>query len=89
MLFTNITTPYTKNFISRDSTGTPVGGKECVINDHLVKYPSFPALSVEWTNNVILREAKKTGMNNIYYIDKKTLNILGIFQKTDYIIYGD
>lgn len=89
MLFTNITTPYTKNFISKDSTGTPVGGKACVINDYLVKYPTFSALSAEWTDNSILREAKKVGINNIYYIDMKTLSILGIFQKKDYIIYGD
>jgi hypothetical protein len=85
MIYTNITTPYSTWYKTKDHKGTPVGTKECTIDDYTVRYYA----SVEWTVDVILQEAKQAGMKEIYYIDLKTLSILGVFQHNYYIVHGD
>jgi len=45
---------------------------------------------VEWSNDYISKEARKAGINNIYYIDKKTLSIFrDVFKREKLVIYGD
>lgn len=85
LLYTNITTPYTTDFRSKDSTGTPVGVKKCTIDDYTIRY----YVSFEWTDNEILPEARVADLKKIYYIDLETLSVLGVFQLKSYIIYGE
>ena len=86
LIYTNSVVPYSKEF-----KGTQVGTKRCVINNHQVKEPvtrfNFYA---EWTTSYILDEARKAGITDITYIDKRTLSILGgVYKRESLIIYGD
>lgn len=85
-LYSNTVSPYSTEF-----NNTSVGTKRCIINDYRVKEP-FTGLNMtaEWSNGFILKEAKKAGINNIYYIDVKTLSIFfETFKQETLIVYGD
>jgi hypothetical protein len=86
LIFTNTVVPYSKEF-----KGTQVGTKRCVINNYQVKEPVTGFnLYAEWSTSFILDEARKAGIKDIYYIDKKTLSILGgVYKRESLIIYGD
>ncbi|MGP8153647.1 MAG: hypothetical protein ACLQBQ_05820 [Smithella sp.] len=86
IIYMNTVVPYSQEFKE-----TPVGTKHCVINDYQLKEPFTRAnITAEWTSNYIVTEAKKAGIKDIYYIDKKTLSILsGIYKHQSLIIYGD
>jgi hypothetical protein len=78
--------PYSVKF-----NATQAGTKRCVINDHQVKEPvtGFSIYS-EWTTRYILDEARKAGIQEIYYMDIKTLSILnGVYKRESLFIYGD
>jgi hypothetical protein len=85
MIYTNTITPYSTWYKTRDHKGTPIGTKECTVDDYTVRYYA----TVDWTVDAILQEAKQAGMNEIDYIDLKTLNILGVFQHKYYIVHGE
>jgi hypothetical protein len=70
---------------------TPIGTKRCEINTHQVKEPfSGYSIYAEWTTSDILNEAKKAGINEIHYMDLRTLSILlGIYKRETLIVYGD
>jgi hypothetical protein len=85
-LVTNSTKPYTRNF-----DNTPVGSKQCVLNDFRLREPiSGHSISAEWTTDKILKVAEEAGMTNVYYADMHTLSLLlGIYKRKKLIIYGD
>ena len=85
-LYSNTVEPYSQEF-----DNTPVGSKRCVVNDYQLKEPvTGYNISAEWTGSYLLREAKKAGISNIYYIDKRTLSLLnGLYKRDSYIIYGN
>lgn len=70
---------------------TPAGTKRCVITSHQIKEPvTAGSIRVEWTSSFILSEARKAGIKDIYYMDKRTLSVLlGIYKRESLIIYGD
>lgn len=78
--------PYSTKF-----DNTPVGTKRCIINKYHVREPiSGYGISAAWTTEYIRKEAEKAGITNIYYMDKKELNILfGIYERESFYIYGD
>ncbi len=86
LLYTNQIEPYSGKF-----DRTPVGTKRCVITSHQIKEPVTGAsIYVEWTSSFILSEARKAGIKDIYYMDKKTLSVLlGIYKRESLIVYGD
>ena len=86
LIYTNTVVPFSKEF-----KATQVGTKRCVIINHQVKEPvTGYNLYAEWTTSYILDEARKAGIKDINYIDKKTLSILaGIYKRESLIIYGD
>ena len=84
LIYTNTVVPYSKQFKE-----TPVGSKCCVLEDHRVRLP-FTGFNAEWTMEYILKEARKAGINDIYYIDVKTESfVLGIYTRKSLYIYGD
>ena len=85
-IYSDTTVPYSKVFRE-----TPVGTKRCVLNDYQIKEPvSGLSLYTEWTADLVKNEAKKAGINDIYYIDQRTFSILfGIYKHKYLIIYGD
>ena len=86
LLYSDTTSPYSRKFDE-----TPVGSKRCVIHDHQIREPvSGYNLYAEWTSAYILSEARKAGISNIHYMDKRTFSILlGIYRRESLIIYGD
>ena len=86
IIYSDTVFPYSKNFNT-----TPVGSKKCEINMHHVKEPiSGYNIYVEWSTDYILTEARKAGIKDIYYIDKRIFSILkGIYKRETLIIYGD
>ena len=86
LLYSNTVEPYSWEFHR-----TPVGTKQCVVNDYRLKEPvTGYSISAEWTSSYLLREAKKAGIRDIYYIDKHTLSLLnGLYKRDSYIIYGN
>jgi hypothetical protein len=85
-IYSNTVVPYSTEF-----NETPIGTKSCVINSYKLTEPvSGYNMYAEWSTEFILKEAKKAGINNIYYIDKKVLSVLGdTFKRETLIIYGD
>jgi hypothetical protein len=85
-IYTNTVEPYTKIF-----NETQAGTKSCEINYYKIKEPvTGYNMYAEWTTSYILSEARKAGIKNIYYMDLKTLSILGdTFKRESLIIYGD
>jgi hypothetical protein len=86
LLYTNHVEPY-----SMKLDATPAGTKRCVITSHQIKEPVTGGnIYVEWTSSFILSEARKAGIKDIYYMDKRTLSVLlGIYKRESLIIYGD
>lgn len=86
LIYSNTVYPYSSKF-----NETPVGTKRCIINKYQIREPlSGYSLYAEWTANHIRKEAEKAGIKDIYYMDKKTLNILlGIYRRESLYIYGD
>jgi hypothetical protein len=86
LLYSDTVVPYSKRF-----DNTPIGTKRCVIDSHQIKEPiSRYNIYAEWSLSHILTEAKKAGISDIYYMDKRTLSILlGIYKRESLLIYGD
>lgn len=76
---------------SKRHNQTPLGSKRCEINTHQVKEPvSGYNIYAEWTTSQILNEARRGGISEIYYMDKRTVSILlGIYKRESLIIHGD
>ena len=85
-IYSNTVVPYSTKF-----NETPIGTKSCEISNYKIKEPvTGYNMYIEWSNDYITKEAKKAGINNIYYIDKKTLSIFrDVFKREKLIIYGD
>jgi len=46
--------------------------------------------SVTWSTRRILEEARRCGMNDVHYVDRRTTSILfGLFEKQTLILHGD
>ncbi len=85
LIYTNTVAPYSKQF-----NDTPVGSKRCVLEDHIRVRMPFSGMNAEWTTEYILKEARKAGINNIYYIDLNTVSfVLGIYTLKRLYIYSD
>ena len=86
LLYTDTVVPFSKKFDE-----TPIGTKRCVIDSHQIKEPiTRYNIYAEWSLSYILNEAKKAGISDIYYMDKRTLSILfGIYKRESLLIYGD
>lgn len=86
LIYSDTTAPYSSEF-----NETPVGTKRCVIRSHQIKEPvTGRSIYAEWSADLILREAQKAGIKEIYYMDKRTLSILvGIYKRESLIVYGD
>jgi len=86
ILFTNTVEPYSEEF-----NATPIGSKTCVINSHEIQDPlTGYNISAEWTTNAIMAAARKAGISEIFYIDRKTLSVLnGVYRRESLIIHGD
>jgi hypothetical protein len=86
LLYTNAVVPYSAKF-----NATQAGAKRCVLNDYQVKDPVTGfSIYTEWTTSYILNEARKAGIQEIHYMDMKTLSILnGLYKRESLIIYGD
>jgi hypothetical protein len=86
IIYSSTVVPYSEEFKE-----TPVGTKSCVIEDYQLSEPlTRVTLAAEWSTNYILTEAKKAGINDIYYIDIKTVSILlGIYKHKTLVIYGN
>jgi hypothetical protein len=86
LIYSDTVVPYSRRF-----DATPAGTKHCVINSHQVREPiSGYNIYAEWSTGYILNEARKAGIKNIYYMDKRTLSFLiGIYKRESLLIYGD
>jgi len=86
LIYSNTVVPYSTGF-----NETPIGTKSCVIKNYQIKEPvTGYSMYAEWSTSFILEEARKEGITNIYYMDKKTLSILNdIFKRESLIVYGD
>ena len=86
IIYSKTVVPYSEEFKE-----TPVGSKSCIIEDYQLTEPlTTVPLAAEWSTNYILTEARKAGINSIYYIDIKTVSILlGIYKHNSLIIYGN
>ena len=86
LIYSNTVTPYSEEF-----DATSVGTKSCAIKANQIKEPvTGYSLSAEWTTSYILQEARKAGISDIYYIDKRTLKILnGLYKHETLIVHGE
>lgn len=86
ILYSDTVIPYSKRY-----NETPVGSKKCEIDTHQIKEPvSGFRLYAEWSLGYILNEARKAGISEIYYMDKRTISILlGVYKRDTLIIHGD
>ena len=86
LIYTDTVVPFSKKFDE-----TPLGTKRCVIDSHQIKEPvTRYNIYAEWSLSHILTEAKKAGISDIYYMDKRTLSIfLGVYKRESLLIYGD
>jgi hypothetical protein len=86
LLYSDTVAPYSTKFHE-----TPIGTRRCVIDSHQIKEPiTRYNIYAEWSMSYILNEAQKAGINDIYYMDKRTLSILfGIYKRESLLIYGD
>ncbi|MDD2365758.1 MAG: hypothetical protein PHN84_06290 [Desulfuromonadaceae bacterium] len=85
-IYSNVVLPYSYKF-----DGTPVGSKSCKITNYKVTEPvSGSNMYAEWTSEFILNEAKRAGIDKVYYMDRRILSILGdTFRQETLIVYGD
>lgn len=86
IIYSDTVIPYSKRYKE-----TPVGSKRCEINTHQIREPiSGYNIYTEWTTGYILSEARKAGISEIYYMDKRTISILlGVYRRDTLIIHGD
>lgn len=84
-LYTNIIQPHSTDFHS-----TPVGTKQCVLDEHKLKDPVSGGYSVEWTADVIRAATKEAGITNVSFTEIQTVSFLfGTYSRRRLIIYGD
>lgn len=86
VIYSDTTVPFTRNF-SAASTGM----RQCEIRTHQIKEPvTGYNLYSEWTSGVIAAEAKHAGINNISYLDRRTVSVLfGLYRRETLIVHGD
>jgi len=85
LFYTNDVRPVTKNF-----NKTKVATKSFVLGSRKIEEPfTGYGISGEWGNRSIQAAAKKHGITEIYYIERRRFSILGIFTSYQYIIYGE
>jgi len=62
-----------------------------VIDTHEIKDPlSGYSLTAEWSTNRILKQARRAGIQKIYYIDVQTLSLFnGVYRRESLSVYGD
>jgi len=86
IIYSNTVEPYSQEF-----NATRIGTKTCILNSYKIVDPlTGYSISAEWTTSVILDRARKAGIRDINFIDKKTLSILnGLYRRESLIIYGD
>lgn len=86
LIYSHTTVPYSSTFRE-----TPVGTKHCLIRSHQIREPlSGRSIYAEWSTDLILGEARKAGIKEIYSMDKRTLSILlGIYKRETLLVYGD
>jgi hypothetical protein len=85
-LYTRVITPYSIDFRS-----TPIGGKTCRVNEHVLKEPfSGAGISASFTSRIVEEAAHTAGITNLYYADLETLSFLkGVYQRKTLILCGD
>jgi hypothetical protein len=85
-LYTNTIRPH-----SRDFHNSPVGDKQCLIDEHQLREPvSGYGVSVEWTADLILAAANQAGISRISYTELQTVSfLLGVYRRQRLIIHGD
>ncbi|MEM7165604.1 MAG: TRL domain-containing protein [Planctomycetota bacterium] len=79
-IYTHVTEPLLTNF---DRTPMVAEGAE----GDVIKI-EYNSLQVQWNNNAIGDIAKKAGFQEVYYADKETISILGIWTSTYVHVYG-
>lgn len=86
LIYSDTVAPYSTKF-----NETPAGTRRCVISSHQIREPvTGRNIYAEWTSSFILNEARKAGITEIYYMDKRTLSVLfGIYRRESLLIYGD
>src|SRR5512138_669209 len=86
LLYTSMVTPYSSNF-----DATKIGTRQCNITDHQIKEPVTGAgIRAEWSRGKIQEEARKAGIQEIYYIDKKTTSfLLNLYKRETFIVNGE
>jgi hypothetical protein len=85
-LYSNTIEPYTTDFHN-----TPVGTKECVLNEYEVQEPiSGYGLSADVNFASVRQAAQNAGITNINYADVKDVSVLGgIYRMKRLIVYGE
>ena len=86
VLYSHITHSHSKDF-----SHTPVGSRKCILKSHEIEEPvSGYGIRVEWSANQIKKEAKKSGIDHIAYMDEQiTSYLFGIYTFRELIIHGD
>jgi hypothetical protein len=86
LLYTRVVSPYSLEFHN-----TPVGGKKCRVNEHVLREPfSGAGVSVSLTSRVMKEAACTAGMTSLYFADLETFSLLnGLYRKKTLILYGD
>lgn len=85
-LYSDVTLPLTQNF-----NNTKIGAKRIVLDERSLSSRLVGAdISVAWSEDLILQEAKNAGMQDFSFAERRTLSILfGTYIHHELIIYGD
>ncbi len=82
MLYINKTQPLSTNFDK-----TKAGGIKIKVTGS--EYLRWNNVYIEWNTEELLNKiAHKHGLKELYYVDKKTFNILGFYNQKTYYFYG-
>ncbi len=86
ILYTHVILPYSPDF-----NNTPVGSKQCVLEQHRFREPvSGYDVTVEWSADRISSAAEEAGITHITCMDEQTISfLLGIYTRRKLIVYGD
>lgn len=85
-IFTETVVPCSTRF-----DAAPVGSRLIKLNTYQIKEP-FTSLQmyVEWSTGRIAEEARKQGLQRVYYADLRTLSILfGTYKRETLLVYGE
>lgn len=72
--------------LTKDYRNTPLGERRATSDIKEIRYGTY--IDIQWDSNAIGELGRQAGLDEVYYADLETVNIMGVWRQQRIILYG-